>query len=128
MPRVNQLMSEDVDEDLWLHLLREDWRNHLWCTVSTDRSQHNAGAGVIDRECTMMYYKRFETKAETQEDARAKLGLLRRIFAGGLLKPEREAVARDRMFLVCVPAVRRRKPLSMYHGVVACMRGCTATC
>ncbi|CAE7804996.1 unnamed protein product [Symbiodinium sp. CCMP2592] len=88
--RVNELMAGEIDEGLWLHQLRDEWRAYLWQKVSQERSQHYAGAGRVDRVRTLLYHRRLEERArQGDEDAWAKLGVLRRIIAGGLMTPER---------------------------------------
>ena len=89
-PRVNDLMEGEIDEGLWLHQLRDEWRDSLWRRVSQERAQHYAGAGKVDRFRTLIYHRELEERAkQDDEDARAKLGVLRRIVAGGLMTPER---------------------------------------
>ncbi|CAE7235511.1 unnamed protein product [Symbiodinium sp. CCMP2592] len=88
--RVNELMAGEIDEGLWLHQLRDEWRAYLWRKVSQERSQHYAGAGRVDRVRTLLYHRKLEERArQGDEDAWAKLGVLRRIIAGGLMTPER---------------------------------------
>ena len=88
--RVNDLMAGEIDEGLWLHQLRDEWRASLWRRVSQERSQHYAGAEKVDRLRTMLYHHELEERAQqNDEDAWAKLGVLRRIVAGGLMTPER---------------------------------------
>jgi len=58
--------------------------------VSQERSQHYAGAGRVDRVRALLYHRELEERAQQgDEDARAKLGVLCRIIASGLMPPER---------------------------------------
>lgn len=95
---IYKLINGDFNEDEWLHMLREAWRNHLWNRVSRERSHHYAGAHEVDRIRTMKWYNQLQqvadnTIADTDDmeisQARAQLGVLRTIFAGGLLTPDR---------------------------------------
>ena len=53
---LNKLINGDFNEDEWLHMLREAWRNRLWNRVSKERSHHYAGAHAVDRSRTMKWY------------------------------------------------------------------------
>ena len=95
---IYKLINGDFNEDEWLHMLWEAWRNHLWNRVSRERSHHYAGAHEVDRIRTMKWYNQLQqvadnTIADTDDmeisQARAQLGVLRTIFAGGLLTPDR---------------------------------------
>ena len=102
---IYKLINGDFNEDEWLHMLREAWRNHLWNRVSRERSHHYAGAHEVDRIRTMKWYNQLQqvadnTIADTDDmeisQARAQLGVLRTIFAGGLLTPDRALRHRDK--------------------------------
>lgn len=94
---VSQLMEGGISEDKWLHDLREEWRNFFWGRVSRERSQHYAGASKIDRARTLRWYNQLQKIADQETDendavvteARAQMGVLRSIFAGGLMTPDR---------------------------------------
>ena len=102
---VNKLINGDFNEDEWLHMLREAWRNRLWNRVSKERSHHYAGAHAVDRSRTMKWYNQLQRVADKSLDdendlevsqARAQLGVLRTILAGGLMTPDRALRHRDK--------------------------------
>ena len=85
-------------EGEWLHRIREEWRNFLWGRVSRERSHHYAGAQRVDRKRTMWWYNSLQDIADQEDydsvsvevsEARAQMGVLRTIFAGGLMTPDR---------------------------------------
>lgn len=99
-PLVQQLLCGQIQEDEWLHNLRDAWRVHLWKRVHAERPQHYAGVDKLDRGRTLKWYKTLEfesnldgedAKSEQIIRARLQLGTLRTIFAGGLMTPERAA-------------------------------------
>ena len=82
--------------DKWKHDLRHAWRIHLYKQVAKDRPHQYAQADLVDPDRTMHYYKLLEIRAsdetldpESVEQARMKLSVLRRLFAGGLLTESR---------------------------------------
>ena len=90
-----------IDEGKFLHDLRDQWRGFLWRTVAVNRPQHYGGAESIDRPRTLRLYETLRSVADTEDldeclgddksVQRQQLGVLRRIFAGGLMTPERYA-------------------------------------
>ena len=90
-----------IDEGKFLHDLRDQWRGFLWRTVAVNRPQHYGGAESIDRPRTLRLYETLRSVADTEDldeclgddksVQRRQLGVLRRIFAGGLMTPERSA-------------------------------------
>ena len=108
-PLVQQLLCGQIQEDEWLHNLRDAWRVHLWKRVHTERPQHYAGVDKLDRRCTLKWYKSLEAESNLDGDdsrseqvirARLQLGTLRTIFAGGLMTPER-AARHKRQYVEC---------------------------
>ena len=103
---VHELLTDrELDEERWAHDLREIWRSRLWSLVSTERAQHYCDVQEVDVDRTMQYHNELrqlasQTNPDGDEgleydgpigDARAKLSVLRRLFAGGLLTNERTA-------------------------------------
>lgn len=97
-PLVYKLVDGEYSEDQWLHDLRQAWRSHLWKRVSRERHQNYTGAANIDRFKTMKWHNTLEHIADSAEEsstdeqvlnARAQLGVLRLLFAGGLMTPDR---------------------------------------
>jgi exonuclease III len=94
--QVNQLVAGGpCNEHRWAHDLRDAWRAHLWRRLATERPQHYGDVGAVDRRRTMTLYRELRDAARDEDaDARARLGVLRRLLAGGLLTDDR--VARHR--------------------------------
>ena len=102
---VNTFMSRSTEvsfhEDSFLHELRETWRRHLWQKAADGRPDHYGGAQCIDRGRSLKYCEELRCLADAEDqvacvdfdktDVRAKLGILRRILAGGIMTPERYA-------------------------------------
>eukprot|EP00439_Symbiodinium_sp_Y106_P040362 s833_g4.t4 len=103
---VHELLTDpELEEERWAHDLREMWRSRLWSLVSTERSQHYCDVHEVDVDRTMQYHNELrqlasQTNPDGDEgleyegpigDARARLSVLRRLFAGGLLTNERTA-------------------------------------
>ena len=95
------LQYRNFDEGRFLHLLRDPWRKFLWNKVSQTRPEHYGSAAVIDRKRTLLWHDELQVEADKEDsldnldfdksDVRAKLGILRRLLAGGLMTPERYA-------------------------------------
>ena len=92
------LINGEFCEGNWLHQLRDEWRNFLWGRVARERSHHYAGAQQVDRKRTMRWYNMLQEIADQEEgegdgsqvsEARAQMGVLRTILAGGLMTPDR---------------------------------------
>ena len=103
-PLVREMVGNvTLNEQEWAHRLRQSWRSFLWNKATGDRPQHYSDLGNVDMDKTMALYKELSVLADVEEwvetegyaanvdDARAKLGVLRRLLTGGLLSEERNA-------------------------------------
>ena len=99
-PVIQELLDGTIHDqnqiDKWKHDLRPAWRTHLFKQVAKDRPHQYAQADLVDPERTMRYYKILEQRASDEnldhdsvEQARMRLSVLRRLFAGGLLTEPR---------------------------------------
>lgn len=85
------------DEHEWAHRLREGWREEMWGKVRKDRPEQYGDAEDVDKTRTMALYRELKRIADDESDyvaaneARAQLGVLRKLLAGGLMSRERNA-------------------------------------
>ena len=103
---VHELLTDpELDEERWAHDLCDMWRSRQWSLVATEGSQHYCDVHEVDVDRTTQYHNELRQLASQTNpggderleyecpigDARAKLAVLRRLFAGGLLTNERTA-------------------------------------
>ncbi|CAK0878634.1 unnamed protein product [Prorocentrum cordatum] len=112
-PLVGRLLDGAVTdkqtEGEWLHDLRDAWRRALWQRLVKERGHQDGGAEDVDRVRTMILHDRLQEQASAEEEAqeeeaaeaRAKLGVLWRILAGGLLTNERVGRHKKEGSLAC---------------------------
>ena len=93
---INGNVTTQMQIGKWKHDLRQAWRTHLYKQVAKDRPHQFEHADLVDPERTMRFYKSLEICASDEnidpdmvEQARMKLAVLRRLFAGGLLTEAR---------------------------------------
>lgn len=93
---INGNVITQMQIEKWKHDLRQAWRTQLYKQVAKDRPHQFEYADLVDPERTMLFYKPLEICASDDnpdpdmvEQARMKLAVLRRLFAGGLLTEAR---------------------------------------
>jgi hypothetical protein len=104
-PHVEKLLQEGgfcVDE--WLHDIRETWRMRHWAATAAARPAYAGIEEGVNRGKTCAYLKELMVQADklqagidadeeetplSEEDPRAKQGVLRRLMAGGLYTSDR---------------------------------------